>query len=862
MEETDAAKQEVEDLCSSHAVLEATLRKEAADAQAENDRLRAVIQQLQSDNPAPEDADSVRLAELQNHVSLLSEKLKSKEAALVTATEHLEAAAGQAEHERQSFEEALASAKQEANMMEDLLRSEAAAMEANMMDAFQKDGQRELDRMRQKFEAETKAAVGLAESEAVQAFAEKQAQATRDVQRETQVANAAAKQVAEMTSTHESAMLLQEQECAALQDKLHATNAELTTEIELLQAKHDEHVAAQAQAASLADQVADLQAARDSAKETLATERTEFETELAAVAELNTASQRRTAERLNALQEEVDRLQEAQVSLRDAEAELAALGLKCAEGVVAQAQVDSLRASNDAAQVEMARLRARMAEAEATTAEALRTSEAAEMRALQGTEQAEAAQAVADQARLEATVAQETEAMEVAAARKAMELAEAQQKAADAALKMGKLHFEAELRAAHRAHEEIIEQAVLTIVRDEKVKADAVAAVFSEKLTKVETEYEGMLRSAAERERAASAQLALLQEEVKRTHIRTEELRQVDAVGSTGVSAKPDQTKFPSGLVRAKPARHHHPRSPERSPSVEEDTRSSVPSTVSSHTGRPSFGAAVLAEGYTGKVSQVQIHETATATSDQAASTRRHSRSPHPSTPAPRKSHGGNRHRTSMTGPTRIHRADGYGSPADAATESGNSASIDGSPQSRKAKYLGMESGRDGGEVRAASTQPVTSTTNHGAQIYSDQALQRLDSAVGQWVRASAITPPPDSMASLSGRNDGYDDISNGTEEFCDFDANNISGDIPIWHKEAARANRREVSHLLPKLPPQLTCRPSVAEMGHMSAAELAAVKDFTIIRPSYGSIWCAFDDSNESLRNTEPFASVRAVLT
>ena len=206
------------------------------------------------------------------------------------------------------------------------------------------------------------------------------------------------------------------------------------------------------------------------------------------------------------------------------------------------------------------------------------------------------------------------------------------------------------------------------------------------------------------------------------------------------------------------------------------------------------------------------------ATSDQAGITRLRTRSPHPSTPAPRKSHG------RMAGPAQGQRFHDYGSPAKAAAVS--------------------RSGKDNDEDLA--TRTVTHTGNHGPQLYSEQNLERLDSAVGQWVRASAITPPLNSTASSAGGNGGHYDISNRTDELWDFDSNSFSDEAPVRREARTLAARSNANHLLPKLPPELSCHPTIAEMTHMSAAELAGVKDFTIIRQNYGSIWCAVHCGNE----------------
>ena len=845
MDETAAARQEIEDLCSKHTHVEASLRGEAAKTKTEHDRLNALVQSLQSALQAAEGAGapsefvSSQKGELQREVLLLTEQLGSKEAALATAAADLKTSTAQIDRDRKAFEDALASAKEEASMMEDLLRREAAGMEAEMMDAFQKDGQREVDRMRQKFAAETKEAVASAEAQALEAFAAQHAQDTHDIQRASQAAEAAAQQVAEMSRAHASSMMLQEQECAALQQRLQSTRLEQESEVEVAQAAQAECVAAEAQAATMAGQVAGLQTAREVAEEALVAARAQFQTELAELAESNSASQTRTADRLGALQQEVDRLQHTQLSLRDAEAKLAALGLKCTEGAAAQAQVRSLRASNDAAQVQMARLRSIMEEAEAKAAEALRDTEAAKAEAIQATELADAARADAEQARLDAAEAHETEARAVAAAQQrsadahtAMEVAEEQRKSGDRALESGRLRFEAELRAAHKAHEQAIEEAVLTIVRDEEAKAAAVAAAFNEKLSKTEAEYESMVKVAAEREKTATTQLALLQEEKSRMrlHIQSQELQQVTTGQSTATSAPPSgvpvhskpevQTNMLSATVRSKPAMHRHPRSPERSSSAEERNRNSVPSTAPSQTSGAATAAVATGRG-----------------AKEAVGTKRDTRSPHPSTPAPRK--------TRVVRPTR--------GPVDSAPVSGHSVSdstVIASAHSRSSTTgnLDIGHGRHDGDARAALNRPVAATAaNYAAPTYNEQAREKLDFAVGQWVRASAITPPPNSMASSSGRKDSYGDVWQETEELWDFDVDSDSGEIPLRPAERERANRSRTNHLLPKLPPELSCHPSVAEMSAMSPAQLAAVKDFTLTRQSYGSIRCAFSDGKQA---------------
>jgi hypothetical protein len=53
------------------------------------------------------------------------------------------------------------------------------------------------------------------------------------------------------------------------------------------------------------------------------------------------------------------------------------------------------------------------------------------------------------------------------------------------------------------------------------------------------------------------------------------------------------------------------------------------------------------------------------------------------------------------------------------------------------------------------------------------------------------------------------------------------------------QAAAKEKGRKLPELPPELSCRPSLSDMRQMSATELAAVKDFTIVRRGYGAIRC-----------------------
>ena len=842
MDETAAAKQEIEDLCSKHTRLEASLRGEAAKMKTENDKLTALVQALQSgsetaqDQRAQSEFMSSQKAELEREVLLLTEQLESKDAALATAAADLTSSTAQIERDRKAFEQALASAKEEASMMEDLLRREAAGMEAEMMDAFQKDGQREVDRMRQKFAAETQEAVALAEAAASEAFAAQQAQATHDIQRASQDAEAAAQQVADITTAHARAMMLQEQERAALQQRLQSTSLEYKLEVEVAQAAHAECVAVEAQAATMASRYAGLQTDREAAEEALVAARTQFQTELAAAAKSNSASQSRTADRLGALQQEVDRLQHTQLALRDAEAKLATLGLKCTEGAAAQAQVRSLRASNDAAQVQMARLRSIMEEAEDKAAGALRDTEAAKAEAKQAAEQAAAARTAVEQARLEASEAQETEARAVAVAQQrsadahtAMKVADEQRKAADRALESGRLRFEAELRAAHRAHEQAIEEAVLSIVRDEAAQKAAVAAAFNEKLSQTEAEYGSMLQVTAEREKIITTQLSLLQEEMSRMrlHTQSQESQQVKHGQSTATTCPPSgvqvhnmpdiQTNMLGATVRAKPAMHRHPRSPERSLLTEEHSCISVPSTaLSQNSGAGTAGV------MTGRKSKEGI------------STKRDTRSPHPSTPAPRKSR--------VVGPTRW--------PVEIAPVPGHAAAdstlvISAHSRSSNASSLDIGHGRHGGDARAALNRPVAAASNSRAPAYNEQALEKLNSAVGQWVRASAVSPPPNSMASSSGRKDSCGDVWQDAEELWDFENDSDSGEIPLRPPERERASRSRNNHLLPKLPPELSCHPSVAEMSRMSAAQLAAIKDFTIIRRSYGSIWCAFNDRN-----------------
>ena len=54
-----------------------------------------------------------------------------------------------------------------------------------------------------------------------------------------------------------------------------------------------------------------------------------------------------------------------------------------------------------------------------------------------------------------------------------------------------------------------------------------------------------------------------------------------------------------------------------------------------------------------------------------------------------------------------------------------------------------------------------------------------------------------------------------------------------------AQAVANDKGRRLPELPQELSCRPSLSDMRQMSAVELAAVKDFTIIRRGYGAIRC-----------------------
>ena len=92
------------------------------------------------------------------------------------------------------------------------------------------------------------------------------------------------------------------------------------------------------------------------------------------------------------------------------------------------------------------------------------------------------------------------------------------------------------------------------------------------------------------------------------------------------------------------------------------------------------------------------------------------------------------------------------------------------------------------------------------------------DDQVGQWVRASAITPPPaDSIASSSVAMEDWQ--------------NNAGGRPPKYGQSGRKKAR------LPRIPSELTCRPSLVSMRQMSAEDLAAVRDFTIIRRGFGSV-------------------------
>lgn len=833
MDETASANEEIEELKSRHTRLEAALRSEVVQTQNENSNLKALVQKMEKDIETCQSLQPTMTVddfeELQKEVLSLRETLTSKEVSLATATENAEAGAARGVREREALEQELASAKQEASMMEDLLRSEAAAMEANMMDAFQKDSQRELDRMRQKFEVETRDAICLANAEASQTFATEHEQSTREIQREAQAAKTAAAEVASMTTTHSSVVLLHERKCDALEATLQTVNFKLISETEVAQAERDQSVAARAQLATTAAELAESHATRAAAEEELASKREHYQTEIATLTDTSSANQTRTAQRLSALQEEVDRLQLTQVSLRDAETKITTLGLKCAQGVAAQAQVASLRASNDAAQVEMAGMRFALEEAEAKAADALTKTETAKIQASQAVEEAAAARFDAEQARSDAVMAQESGATEAASAqqqcadaRKAMKLAEQERDAADDALKAARIQFEAEVQAAHSAHEQIIQKAVLNIVKDEEAKAEAVAAVFNDKLARTEAEYEAKLQAAAKREDAATTQLILLQTKMDRVqlHVRSQDGREhssgtvISSSQILDVRAKPDiQTNTLSTNVRAKPSIHRHPRSPERSSPVKDQVISTAVQVHATGVVKSSSGVA----------------------SDLAASCQRHSKSPHPSTPAPRKSHG------RANGPMGVL-GGVCDSPVNVTAPNGqmNSISSDNSPGNGagKDKSLDTEQDRRKGDIHHASTnRPLEATTNDGIRAYDDKALHRLDSAVGQWVRASAITPPSNSLAS-SGFKDGFGDISNKTEELWEFGANDVSDELPPRPRGRRRPDGNRSARQLPKLPSELTCRPSISEMSCMSAAELAAVKDFTIIRDGYGSIW------------------------
>lgn len=877
LEEAAVAKQEIEELRIRHRRVETELRSEVAETQAERDQ------------SSPND-------ESQRNLELLTAELESSEASLAETRRNMAAAVAQATKERTELTDALATAKQEASLMEDLMRSEAAAMEANMMDAFQKDSQRELERMRQKYEAQTKEALAAAQSDASQAFAAEQAKARRDMQDEAHAAGVAAARVAEMTSEHAKVMLAQTEESTVQQEKLRAVNSELSAELEVLRAKHSEGVAAQAQVAVMAVQIIELEAARDTAEQMLETERARFETDAATAAEATATAQARTAERLGSLQEEVGRLQQTQMSLRDAEAELSALSLKCAEGVAAQAQVASLRASHDAAQVEMARLRTTTEEAEAKTTKAMTRTEDAEAKAAQAGEETADAQAMAERANFAAVAAQETEAKEVAAAQKdaadartAMERAQEERNAAVRALETSRVRFEEEMQAAHTAHGQIIEQTVLSIVRDAEAKVESTAIAFNDRIAKAEAERKAVVEAAAKSEDAATKRLALLQEEVSRLqlHVQQPQQQPPPQLGDGQVAAALDTrqalsnieeentaeadantrlgvhgvTSSLSGAVRAKPTMQRHPRSPERASPVLADVLSSTATSSAPATFHrellPPGEAAAKAEQSNSSVaaSQFGIASSASVSSVGVRAPRQTS-SPHPSTPAPRKSH------SRMGGPMRMHGA-GRDSPVNVAMPtrraSAPSPVHDHAADEVVQHVLSAKGGQSKGILAAATNRSPTgdagANIGNGARIYDERALGRLDPAVDQWVRASAITPPPASVASSSMRKDeDRAESHDEPEEIWGFDMD-VSGELPprpdARRRQGAsggdlraggRRPKSQQQQQLPKLPAELTCRPSVAEMREMSAAELAAVKDFTLVRRGYGAIRCGQD--------------------